>query len=177
MARRGKRPKPKAKMPPDREIREGLVESWMPEGEAADTVSQLLRAFRVDFFRRRRNRLFNAVQDRLILVAAKTKVLDVLRREASGRRKSFNLGDLLTGIHHTELTNLGEVIVRRAIRELVAEGLVKAGTEGPGMELLGVTGRRPRWRATKLRSVYDRMRLAMGIRGARPYVLERIWNL
>jgi hypothetical protein len=45
------------------------------------------------------------------------------------------------------------------------------------MELLSLTGRRPRGSAVKLRDVYERMRLAMGIRGARPYLLERTFRL
>jgi len=164
-------------MPRDQEIREALVESGTPGGEAANAVSQLLRVFGVDFFRRRRNRLLNMVQDRLLVVAAKTKLLDVLKREASGRRKAFNLEDLITGVHYRELTNLGEAVIRRAIRELVAEGLVKTRTEGASMELLSPTRRRPEWSGTKLRDVYDRMRLAMGIKGPRPYLIEKTWRL
>ena len=174
--RRHKR-KPKPRMPPDREIREALIESGAPEGEAANAVSHLLRGFGLDFFGRRKNRLLNLVQDRLLVVAAKSKVVDVLGREGSGRRKTFNLEDLLTGMLHTELVNLGEIVLRRAIRELVAEGLVKARTEGAKLELLSLTGRRPKWSAAKLRDVYERMRVAMGIKGARPYLLERTFDV
>jgi len=171
------RRKPKPKMPRDGEIREALTESGVTEGEAANAVSHLLRGFNLDFFRRRKNRLLNMVQDRLLVVGAKSKVVDVLGREGSGRQKTFNVEDLLTGVLHTEMVNLGEVVLRRAIRELVADGVVKARTEGAKMELLSLTGRRPRGSAVKLRDVYERMRLAMGIRGARPYLLERTFRL
>jgi len=171
------RRKPKPRMPPDREIREALVESGMSEGEAANALSHLLRGFGLDFFRRRKNRLFNMAQDRLLVVAAKTKVVDVLKREGSGTHKTFNLEDLLTGVLHNELTNLGEMVLRRGIRELAAEGIVKTRTEGARLELLNLTGRPPTWSAAKLRDVYERMRLAMGIKGARPYVLERTFRL
>ena len=168
---------PRPRMPTDREIREALVASGMDEGEAANAVSQLLRVASLDFRKRRRNRLFNLVQDRLIVVAAKTRVMDLLKREASGRRQAFNLEDLFTGIHHVELTNLGETVVRRAIRELEREGLIRTSRETANMELLTLIGRRPKWSASKLRKVYSKMRLSIGIKGARPYVIERTWHL
>ena len=168
---------PRPRMPPDREIREALVACGMSEGEAADAVSQVLRIARADFFRRRRSRLLDLVQDRLLLVAAKAKLVDLLKREASSKRRVFNLEDVFTGIHHAELTNLGEVVLRRAIRELESEGIVQASTEAATMQLLSLTGRPFGWDATKLRDVYGRIRIAMRVRGARPYLIERTWYL
>jgi hypothetical protein len=172
-----KRRKRKPKAPRDREIRDALIESGMPEGEAANAVSHLLRLFNLDFFRRRRNRLLNLIQDRLLVVAAKTKLLDLLKREGTGRGRSFNLEDLITGLHHRELMNLGEVVIRRAIREMVSEDLIRARAKGASMELLSLTGRRPAGSGAKLRDVYERMRLAMGVRGAKPYLIEKTWDL
>jgi hypothetical protein len=176
-AKRRQERKPKRRMPRDGEIREALIESGVTEGEAANAVSHLLRVFGLDFFRRRKNRLLNMVQDRLLVVGAKSKVVDVLGREGSGRQKTFNIEDLFTGVLHTEMVNLGEIVLRRAIRELVAEGVVKARNEGARMELISLTGRRAKGSGARLRDVYERMRLAMGIKGARPYLLERTFRL
>jgi hypothetical protein len=75
------------------------------------------------------------------------------------------------------MTNLGEIVIRQAIRELTDEGVLRSRIERDGLDLVALTGRRPEWRAPKLRDVCEKMRSAMGIRGARPYLMERHWDL
>ena len=168
---------PRPSMPSDPEIRQGLLESGMSPRAAAAAISQLLRPLRLDFFRRRRNRLLSVVQERLIIVAAKRKLLEILTAEAEARQRALNLEDLFTGVHQQKLGNLGERVMRRAIRELVAEGIMKSHTGAAGVELASLTGQRYDLSIPELRQVHEKMRRAMGIKEAKPYLPEKRWDL
>lgn len=167
----------KPRMPSDVEVRQGLIESGLSPSAAAAALSQLLRPLRLDFFRRRRNRLLSVVQDRLIVIAAKRKLLEILTAEAQAQQQALNLEDLFTGVHQRKLGNLGERVMRRAIRELVAEGVVKTHTGAAGVELASLTGQRYDLSIPKLRQVHEKMRRAMGITEAKPYLPEKRWDL
>jgi hypothetical protein len=164
-------------MPSDREIRRALIESGLSPIAAAAALSQLLRPLRLDFFRRRRNRLLSVVQERLVVMAAKRKLMELLAAEAEAEQRLLNLEDLFTGVHQQKLGNLGEHVIRRAIRELAAEGTIKSQTSAAGVDLAGLTGKRYDLSAPKLREVHEKMRRAMGIKEAKPYVPEKRWDL
>jgi hypothetical protein len=168
---------PKPRMPSDREIRRALIESGMNPVEAAAALSQLLRPPRLDFFKRRRNRLLRIVQERLVVVAAKRKLLEILTAEAEAQQRLLNLEDLFTGVHRQKLGNLGERVIGRAIRELAAEGTIKSQTSAAGVDLAGLTGKRYDLSAPKLREVHEKMRRAMGLKEAKAYVPEKRWDL
>jgi hypothetical protein len=164
-------------MPANREIRGALIESGVSPIAAAVALSHLLRPLRFDFFKRRRNRLLSIVQERLIVVAAKRKLLQLLTAEAEAQQRAFNLEDLFTGIHHHRLGNLGERVIRRAIGELAAEGIIKSHAGEPGLDLVILTGRKCDLSVPKLREVHEKIRRAMGIKYARPYLLEKTWDV
>jgi hypothetical protein len=164
-------------MPSDREIRQALIESGMYPIQAALALSQLLRPLRLDFFRRRRNRLLRIVQERLVVIAAKRKLVELLAAEAEAKQRLLNLEDLFTGVHQQKLGNLGERVMMRAILELGAEGIIKRGGGGRGPDVVGLTGRQCDLRTPRLREVHEKMRRAMGITGAKPYIPEKRWDL
>ncbi len=168
---------PKPRMPSDREIRRALIESGMSLVEAAAATSHVLRPLRLDFFKRRRNRLLSLVQGRLVVIAAKRKLIELLTAEAEAGQRLLNLEDLFTGIHQQKLGNLGERVMIRAILELGAEGIVKRDSSAGGPDVVGLTGRKYDLRTPRLREVHEKMRRAMGIKGAKPYIPEKRWDL
>jgi hypothetical protein len=169
--------KPKPRMPADEEVRRSLVAAGMPEREATAAFSRWRRIPRLEFLRRWQNRMLNLVQERLVVVAAKRKLLEILDKEAHLGQKALNLEDLFTGVYQEQLGNFGEIVFRRAVEELSAEGVVTT-RRGRGVpEIVGLTGRDPTWNAAKLRKVHEQMRAAMGVREARPYKPEKKWDL
>jgi hypothetical protein len=164
-------------MPTDEEVRAALLAAGMPEHETAAAFSAMRRIPRLEFLTRWRNRLLNLVQGRLVVVAAKRKLLEILEKEAGLDQKALNLEDLFTGVYQAQLGNFGEIVFRRAVHELSAEGVVRA-RRGRGLpELVSLTGRDPAWNAATLRKVHERMRAAMGVKTAKPYVPEKKWDL
>jgi hypothetical protein len=164
-------------MPDDEEVGAALLDSGMPEADVAAAFSPLRRIVRLEFARRRQNRLLHLVQERLIVVAAKGRLLEILEKEANSGQKALNLEDLFTGVYQEQLGNFGEIVLRCATDELSAEGVVRTRRARGVPELIALTGREPTSSAAKLRKVHEQMRSAMGVKGAKAYELEKRWDV
>jgi len=173
--RRGKREK-RPPFPRDEETREALLESGMGLLAVERTMSQVLRPLRLDFFRRRKRRLYSVAAMRMGMAQLKEKVAAIAGRHDKETGSPLNVDDFFFGAYRYLLIDFGPGDVDGAIKELVREGLLRRETRA-GIEVLLPTRKRGHSSATVLRRVLDQMKLHLGIRYAAEYDTERTYRV
>jgi hypothetical protein len=156
------------RFPSDGEIHAALLESGMGALAVERAMSQLMRVFRWDFFKRRKRRLYNLVAIRMGMVQLKEKVMDIAARHERETRTPLNIDDFFFGAYRYLLIDYGPGDVDAAIKELVREGLLRQEMRAR-IQVLRPTHKRGHFGATALRRVLDQMKLHLGIRYAQDY--------
>ena len=170
--KRGKRPP----FPADGEVRQALLESGMGVLAVERAMSQILRPLRLDFFGRRKRRLYNRTAMRMGMVQLKEKVIAIATQHEKDTRTPVSVDDFFFGQYKYILTDFGPGDVDKAVKELAREGLLRQESRG-GIQVLRPTRKHSHDSNATLRRVLDQMKLHLGIRYAQEYDTERTYRM
>lgn len=157
-------------MPPDHQVLRALVESGMSPGQAASLLSPLRRLISLDFGNRWRHKLLKAAMERVAAVRTKNSLLETLRKAEKEEKSSLGVEALAKGDYYHDRSRSGRQRVLQAINELVAEQTLIRFSRG-GVQMVGLTGKEPRFSGAALREVVEQIKRAMGFKGQQKYYL------
>jgi hypothetical protein len=174
MHRGGKAKRPQ--FPSEQEIRQALLESGMSPLAVEREVSQLLHLLGLDFFGRRKRRLYEVVAIRIGVVQLMEKLVAVVHRHEQETGNPLNVDDIFYGPYKYLLTDFGPRDVDGVIKELERQQVLRQ-EDRAGIQVLRPTKKHFHSSATALRRILDQMKLHLGIRYAADYDTEKTYRV